>query len=280
MRKYALSDLWIRVILFFAICTVLIFSLQAFVLPFVETVFFGGVSLPETFANNIVRAMNGVVGVGLVFLFLRFDRSKMNEIGLEWNAKFGKEWFIIGIPIAFIALIPTVIIELIFGIVTFLGLLDIIGLILTLFVTVVAIGMGEELLFRGYIQRILETNYSFETSAIISAFLFGLLHFSLFAPGGNLFSMVAILFSAFAIGLSLSYTFKVTNYNMILPISIHGFWDFFLFAFQAEFAYETLAQALIEILASIAGAGVIFYLVYEYKKRKLSIRNAQTELGS
>ncbi len=275
MRKYALSDLWIRIILFFAICTVLIFSLQSFVLPLIETVFFNGTSLPETLSNNIIRAMNGVVGVGLVYFFLRFDRLQMKAVGLEWDEKKGIEWLLIGIPIAFVALIPTVILELLFGIVTFSGLLDLIGIVLTLFVTVIAIGMGEELLFRGYIQRILQTSYSFQTSAVISAFLFGLLHFSLFAPGGNLFSMVAILFSAFSIGLSLSYTFKITKYNLILPISIHGFWDFFLFVFQAEFVYETLSQALMEILASVAGAGVIFYLVYEYQKRKGPIEETQ-----
>jgi len=140
---------------------------------------------------------------------------------------------------------------------------------MTLLVAVLAIGLGEELLFRGYLQTILETKYSFMFSAIVSAFLFGLLHFFLWWPTGNLENSIAILFSAFAIGLSLSFVFKITNYNLTLAVAIHGFWDFILFAFQAEFVYIDLPHVIIEIFASFIGAAVIFYCAYQYAKRRL-----------
>jgi membrane protease YdiL (CAAX protease family) len=237
--------------------------LQVFVIPLLRTLFNEGNPLPTTIEINIQRAVNGVVGLGLVFIFLNFDRQSMKESGFQWIDSHAKKWILYSIPITLAGLIPTVIIECIFEIVSFPEILDIIGIIITLGVTIFAIGLGEEILFRGYLQRILETKYSFEISAVISAFLFGLLHFLLVSPSG-LLNMVAILFSAFVMGLTFSYTFKQTNYNLIFPVAIHGFWDFFLFIFLAEFVYKTWLHVLIEISASTVGALIIFLLVKYY----------------
>ena len=266
LKKYSIFDLWLRVLLFFSICVVLIFSLQVFIIPLLRTLFNDGNPLPTTIEINIQRIVNGIVGVGLVYVFLNFDRQGMKVSGFQWIDSKAKEWILYSIPITLAGLIPTVIIESIFGIVIFHGILDIIGIILTLGVTLLAIGLGEEILFRGYLQRILQTRYSFEISAVISAFLFGLLHFWLASPSRSIYYMVAILFSAFMIGLTLSYTFKQTNYNLILPVAIHGFWDFFLFIFLAEFVYDTWLQVVMEISASTIGAIIIFLLVKYYSE--------------
>ena len=199
MKKYSISDLWLRVILFFTITVILVFSFQSFVLPLVTTVFNNGENYPLTLTLNIQRAMNGIVGVGLVYVFLRMDRLKMTSTGFQWDKSRGNEWILLSIPIALAGLVPTVIIELIFGIIKLNELLDLLGILLTLLVTIFAIGVGEELLFRGYLQRILETRYSFQNSALISAFLFGMLHFWLAGTTGSVLYMVTILFSAFVI---------------------------------------------------------------------------------
>jgi membrane protease YdiL (CAAX protease family) len=140
-----------------------------------------------------------------------------------------------------------------------------------------AIALGEEILFRGYLQRVLETQYSFIFAALVSAFLFGLLHLLLLAPTGNIEEMFAILFSAFAIGLTFSYTFKTTKYNLILPVAIHGVWDFIIFVFQAEFSYPNFFAASMEILASIIGASIIFLLMYLYKNKRLALVQTDEE---
>jgi membrane protease YdiL (CAAX protease family) len=214
------------------------FTLQVFVLPLVRALFNDG----EPFASstleiNIQRMMNGVVGVGLVYIFLNFDRQTLKAIGFTWHQ------------------IEIIILH---------ELLDILGIFLTLLVTVLAIGVGEELLFRGYLQRIFETRYSFQNSALMSAFLFGLLHFLLATTSRSIYYMVAILFSALVIGLMLSYTYQQTGYNLIFPIAIHGFWDFFLFIFQAEFVYSDWFIVIMEISASTIGAVVILLLVQYY----------------
>ncbi|MHA1993692.1 MAG: CPBP family intramembrane glutamic endopeptidase [Candidatus Hodarchaeales archaeon] len=277
MKKYSFSDLWLRVILFFSICVILIFSFQSFVLPLVTTVFNNGENFPLTIRLNIQRAMNGVVGIGLVYVFLRMDRLKMAVTGFEWDKDMAIEWILWSIPITIAGLIPTVIIEYIFGIIIINQLLDILGILLTLFVTIFMIGIGEEILFRGYLQRILESRYSFQNSAILSAFLFGLLHFWLASTSGSVLYMVAILFSATVIGLTFSYTFKITGYNLILPVAIHGFWDFFLFIFQVDFIYDTWLRVIMEISASSIGALVIFLVVRYYAENYQKKPSQKTE---
>lgn len=279
MRKYTTQDLWIRVILFFAICVILIISFQQFAFRLVNTLFGDTYTVlaeslgldPRTFEVNLVRAMNGVVGIVLVYVFLHFDRQKMDAVGFSWNSEFGWEWILLSIPITIAGIIPTIIIEYSFEIATIAGLLDIIGIGLSLLIAYFAFGIGEELLFRGYLQTILETKYQFIYAASISAALFGLLHLLVLAPGGNLPSMFAILFSAFAMGLTFSYVFKTTKYNLIFPIAIHGFWDFIYFAFQADTNYETFAHTLIGTFASIIGAAIIFLCVYLYNTRRLAV---------
>ncbi|PWI47279.1 hypothetical protein CEE45_12350 [Candidatus Heimdallarchaeota archaeon B3_Heim] len=278
MKKYSIFDLWLRVILFFSICVILIFSFQSFVLPLVTTVFNNGEDYPLNIRLNIQRAMNGIVGIGLVYVFLRMDRLKMTSTGFLWDKSRANEWILLSIPIALAGLIPTVIIEWLFEIIIINELLDVLGILLTLFVAIFFIGVGEEILFRGYLQRILESRYSFQNSALISAFLFGLLHFWLVAASnGGIRYMVTILFSAFVIGLTLSYTFKITGYNLIFPVAIHGFWDFFLFIFQAEFIYDTWLQAIIEICASTIGALVIFLIVRYYAENYQKKPNQSSE---
>ncbi|MFW9903483.1 MAG: lysostaphin resistance A-like protein [Candidatus Thorarchaeota archaeon] len=279
MKKLSTQDLWVRVILFFAICVILIFSFQVFILRIVREVFNNGKAFPHILEINLVRAMNGIVGIGLVYIFLQFDRQKMETAGFSWNRKFGWEWILLSIPITIAGLIPTLIIERFFNIIYIpneiianpASLIDPIGIILTFIVAIFAIALGEEIIFRGYLQTILETQYSFLFAAAISAFLFGSLHFLLLAPGGDIEDMFAILFSAFAIGMTFSYAFKTTKYNLILPIAIHGVWDFIIFVFQAEFRYEDLFAASVEILASIVGASIIFLLIYLYNNKRLAL---------
>ncbi|UCG01032.1 MAG: CPBP family intramembrane metalloprotease [Candidatus Heimdallarchaeota archaeon] len=279
MKKLSVQDLWTRVILFFAICVILIFSFQIFALRIAREILNNGNPFPSILEINIVRAINGVVGIGLVYVFLQFDRQKLDSAGFSWNRELGWEWILVSIPITIAGLIPTVLIEWFFDIIIIPSeivenpalLLDPIGIILTFIVTIFCIALGEEILFRGYLQTILETQYSFLFAAVVSALLFGLLHFFLLAPGGDLEDMFAILFSAFAIGLTFSYAFKTTKYNLILPVAIHGVWDFLIFLFQAEFEYEDFFAASMEILASIVGAVIIFILIYFYTNKRLAL---------
>jgi len=268
MKKHSIYQLWLRIILFMAIAIMLIFTFQVFILPLIQQLIPDGDALPLNLEINLIRMVNGIVGVGLVYVFLSFDRQKLKDIGLVWNKQYGMEWVLVSIPITLAGLIPTVIIEIIFDIIILKELINVFAIVLTLLVTIFAIGLGEEILFRGYIQNLLETKYSFEFSAVSSALMFGFLHFWLAATSRNLFYMVAILFSAAVIGVTFSYVYKFTNYNLIFPVAIHGFWDFFLFIFQADFQYQDLLHVVMEILASTIGAVVIFYCALQYVQKR------------
>ncbi|MFW9778127.1 MAG: lysostaphin resistance A-like protein [Candidatus Heimdallarchaeota archaeon] len=269
MRKYSNTDLWLRVILFFAICVTLIFTFQVFAIPLARTVLNSGDALPLIFEVNLVRSMNGIVGVGLVYVFLKFDRRTLDVVGVSWDKKWGKEWILVGVPITLAGWIPTVIIELLFQIIEFPLLLDPLGIVLTFIITMFFIGFGEEILFRGYIQNVVETRYSFEIGTLVSGFLFGTLHFLLITPSQDINNMIAVSLSAFVIGITFSYVYKISGYNLIFPTVIHGFWDFFLFIGSAEFFYEDFLKVIAEIAASIVGAMIILGIVYYYWMRRL-----------
>ena len=269
MRKYSEFDLWLRVTLFFAICVAVIFFFQVIAIPLARTMLNNGNPLPLLIEVNLVRSMNGIVGVGLVYVFLKFDRRALNVVGFEWDKKLGFEWILLSIPITLAGLIPTVVVELLFGVVEFPQLLDPVGIALTLVVTIFFIGLGEEILFRGYIQNVVETRYSFALGALVSAFFFGFLHLLLMTPSQSVNNMIAVSVSAFVIGLTLSYIYRISNYNLILPTVIHGLWDFFLFIGSAEFFYEDLFKVMMEIVASTLGALTIFAVVYIYFTRRL-----------
>jgi membrane protease YdiL (CAAX protease family) len=80
--------------------------------------------------------------------------------------------------------------------------------------------VGEELLFRGVLFRILEQAAGTLTALLVSALLFGLAH--IINPNATLFSSLAIAIEA---GLLLGLAFVVTR-NLWFPIGIHLAWNF------------------------------------------------------
>lgn len=274
MRKFKKHEVVTRILLFFVISVILIFTLQVSIFQigaFLE--------LDYNLNINLVRSVNGIVGMGLVFVFLKFDRLKFDIIGLSWDKTNGTKYLILGFPLALIGLIFTLIIENFSGILDIGGFIEPILLIITFITTFFCIALGEEVIFRGYIQGFMESteNFNFITATIVSAFTFGLLHFLLIAPNKDASHMIAILFSAFIIGLVFSYAYRITKYNLLLAISIHGFWDFIIFMFDINFVYNDLSMALLEVFASAVGAFVIFILLYITNQRYPHILNSASE---
>ena len=80
--------------------------------------------------------------------------------------------------------------------------------------------VGEELLFRGVLFRIMEQAMGTLVALLASALIFGLVH--LVNPGATLLSSLAISIEA---GLLLALAFVATR-NLWLPIGIHLAWNF------------------------------------------------------
>jgi membrane protease YdiL (CAAX protease family) len=92
-------------------------------------------------------------------------------------------------------------------------------LTLSLFSTVLA-PIGEELVMRGGVFRILEDSFGTAVALILSAALFGFLH--AYNPGATIFSSVAIALEA---GILLGAAYAVSR-NLWLPIGLHFGWNF------------------------------------------------------
>lgn len=84
-------------------------------------------------------------------------------------------------------------------------------LIMFSIVTVLVIAPCEELLFRGFVQRGLESSLGCAGSIIVSSIIFGLFHFNpwQFLP-------------AFTLGVILGYAFKKKSYRIWIPIALHA----------------------------------------------------------
>lgn len=81
-------------------------------------------------------------------------------------------------------------------------------------------GVGEELVFRGGVFRVVEDGFGTMAALIISALLFGLLHLA--NPNATLFSALAIALEA---GLLLGLCYTATR-NLWLAIGFHAGWNF------------------------------------------------------
>ncbi len=81
-------------------------------------------------------------------------------------------------------------------------------------------GFSEELLFRGVIQPWLESSWGMATGLVVSNIIFGLVH-----AVTPLYAVIATLVGVY-LSLSLDYG---GERNLLLPIIIHGFYDFLAF---------------------------------------------------
>jgi len=81
-------------------------------------------------------------------------------------------------------------------------------------------GLSEELLFRGVIQPWIENSWGATAGLIVSNILFGLVH-----AVTPLYAVLAFLVGIY-LGLSLAYGGET---NLLVPIIIHGFYDFLAF---------------------------------------------------
>jgi membrane protease YdiL (CAAX protease family) len=89
-----------------------------------------------------------------------------------------------------------------------------------LFLLAAIAGVSEELLFRGVIQPWIETSWGITAGLIVSNIVFGLVH-----AVTPLYAVLAALVGIY-LGLSLDYG---GERNLLIPIIIHGFYDFLAF---------------------------------------------------
>lgn len=90
-----------------------------------------------------------------------------------------------------------------------------------------AIGLGEELVFRGVIQRYLMETFSVPGAIIITSIIFSLVHIPAYFTPDPL-ALVSVLSLIFGLSLILGWTYVRTE-NLLVPIFIHGTYNAIVF---------------------------------------------------
>ena len=264
-------DMWIRTIIYYVLIATLIFLLDLGISNLLISVLN---KLLNIYAQDaVIYALSGIIGMGLTWIFLRFDDRPLKQIGFfSSNEKI--PLFIGGIFITIVALIVSFTIEGMSGIINYSQMIH--GLITDPFilvtlalVTLLGIGVGEEIIFRGYIFRVLESNLSIKRAAVLSSIMFGLLHTFLYVTVQQdaLNTMIAVGVSAIAFGIMLCYAYVRSGRNLLLPIVIHGTWDFLIFIFNTDFQYDTVSKVLLEISSQIISAILLIIGVWFLTER-------------
>lgn len=146
------------------------------------------------------------------------------------------------------------------------------------------VAVGEELVFRGFIFRMIDQRFNLWVALIVSALIFGLVHYT--NPNGTLWSSIAIAIEA---GLMLAMAYKCTD-GLWFPIGIHWTWNFtqgniFGFAVSGNNAGNTIIQPIVSgpdlitggefgpeasINAAVIGLLIAawFYKIYKDKTKK------------
>ncbi|EMA12966.1 CPBP family intramembrane glutamic endopeptidase [Haloarcula marismortui] len=94
-------------------------------------------------------------------------------------------------------------------------------------ITVLFVGPGEELVFRGVVQGLFYRAYGAVPAIVIASGLFGIAHYAALAGSGKLTYIVVTIL----LGLILGGLYERTN-NILVPIVVHGIYNAILFAGQ------------------------------------------------
>jgi membrane protease YdiL (CAAX protease family) len=94
-------------------------------------------------------------------------------------------------------------------------------------ITILLVGPGEELLFRGIVQGWFRRAFGVVPALVGASLLFGVVHAGALVGGGKLVYIAA----AALLGLVLGVLYEHTE-NIAVPVVVHGLWNTFLFGVQ------------------------------------------------
>lgn len=128
------------------------------------------------------------------------------------------------------------------------------------FLTGVLIGFAEEILSRGFAVKMLRDAGKSEWSVmVLSSLLFALMHSTNALSGQALFTVVMTVVFAFAFGICMYLTLRVTG-NLIWPMLLHGLYDPTLFLASGGID-EAATGEQSTLLALAAPANLVYILL-------------------
>lgn len=178
-------------------------------------------SLPVLLATSVIQA---VLVIGLTIFFRRIiDRRPFRELGFEMSSGWATE-ALMGLLLGFGAMLLIFAFEWILGLahvrVTSTPVADMAVRLSGAVAMYLAVGVTEELMFRGYLLQTLREWPGVIAAVLVTSCVFGLLH----ACNPNV-SPVALAYLVLA-GLVFAYAYLVTG-QLWWPIAMHFSWNFF-----------------------------------------------------
>jgi membrane protease YdiL (CAAX protease family) len=183
----------------------------------------------SAFGSVIKRMSRTIVVVFITLLTLRlFLKASARDIGLDVREK-SITGFLIGVGLGFVVEIISVILMAIMGwykITGFSWNFNSLSVLSAAYVYAIFFcietGVIEEVMFRGFLIKLVSDRYDLKIAVVASSIIFGLLHFS---GSNNAFPWWAALVSATVAGFMFAQAFLVHR-NLWLPIGIHFAWHF------------------------------------------------------
>lgn len=168
------------------------------------------------------------VTVGLLWLYARLFLKKSSAyFGISKLCKTEKIWFLIGLALP----LTVVVFYLLTQYVVFdkqepLPLNTVLTFIIGSFITACSAGAIEEILFRGYLFKLIEDKWNVATAVLVTSVLFGALHL-LTVNGQQLLDVCLILIAGTLVGILFSLIVYKTRvvWNAVV---VHIIWNFFM----------------------------------------------------
>ena len=187
--------------------------------------------LENIWVQAFTALLQNAVFVIIALAFLRSDKEKfsLERFGLKFTADAPKR-FLTGMGIDLVLFLSLVAIALLAGFATYqesgiakFGLSSVALSLAAMLISTLAVGFGEEFLFRGYLQRMLTNHYGIAIALPVAAGIFVLAHMLPYFLYGE-FTLMAFI-AIIPIALTLGYLFYRTG-SLWICIGFHFLEDF------------------------------------------------------
>lgn len=177
-------------------------------------------------SDNLVVVVSYVIDIALILFFVvKIDKEPVSNIGIKMISPVDiLGGFVLGLILYLVQILPPIIF-MHMDISQFIDSPQWLPLFFRFLFLLVTVGLGEELVFRGFLLRRLEGIVSFKTAAVlINCLLFYIMHL----PKAFVFDWTQI-YSTFATTIVLSVYFYKSKKRSILPLIIaHAMLDLLL----------------------------------------------------
>lgn len=205
--------------------------LAAILLSLVVPLLLTTVGIPTNRTLVLQSTLTLIMGLAFALVTLVYVRYEDTELlDVRWPSRSKRTlsdlwWVIVGIIVLFLGSRAITLVLHQFGLAPGTNQITRAGreqpqLFLVLIVlSFVAVGPGEELLFRGSVQGVLRRAYGPIPAIGLASAIFGVAHIT--AVGGSQSSVVGYIVSAFLLGIVLGSLYEYTE-NLLVPILVHG----------------------------------------------------------